>query len=151
MFRRPALAVLTVLVPTLVVPARADVRSDLADAAATYESCMAEAVQTIVMTGCSDAALTVADTALNVAYKSAVTRLSAKTGDPYEDDANAETLARLKAAQRAWIPFRDANCLLQAAQMLGGTGENQLYTDCLYVETAARAAAIEEQFNPSDM
>ncbi|WP_075217882.1 lysozyme inhibitor LprI family protein [Mongoliimonas terrestris] len=151
MSRRAALAVLVLLAPAALLPAHADVRSDLADAAATYESCMAEAVQTVVMTGCSDAALTVADNALNVAYKAAVAGLSTRTGDPYEDDANAETLARLKAAQRAWIPFRDANCLLQAAQMLGGTGENQLYTDCLYVETAARAAAIEEQFNPSDM
>lgn len=151
MIRRTAVALLVLLAPAGLLSAHADVRSDLAEAAATYESCMAEAVQTMVMTACSDAALTVADTALNVAYKSAVARLSQTSGDAWEDDANAEKLTRLKAAQRAWIPFRDADCLLRAAEMLGGTGENQLYTDCLYQETAARAAAIEEQFNPSDL
>jgi uncharacterized protein YecT (DUF1311 family) len=37
----------------------------------------------------------------------------------------------LRAAQRAWIRFRDAECAFQASEMAGGSGERSLESLCV--------------------
>lgn len=37
----------------------------------------------------------------------------------------------LRAAQRAWIRFRDAECTFQASEMAGGSGERSLESLCV--------------------
>jgi uncharacterized protein YecT (DUF1311 family) len=37
----------------------------------------------------------------------------------------------LRAAQRAWIRFRDAECTFQASEMSGGSGERSLESLCV--------------------
>ena len=65
-----------------------------------YNACLdnPEGASTAGMIACIEAELKVQDAGLNAAYKSAMAKLTAdqKTG--------------LQAAQRAWVPFRDADC-----------------------------------------
>ncbi len=88
---------------------------------------------------CTDKALKNADALLNVVYHKFSRTLSS------EDDP--ETLNRLKTAQRAWIPFRDAQCQLAAAEMLGGTGESLVALGCHYKMTVDRIKQLEAQFD----
>ena len=67
-----------------------------------------------------------ADEKLNDIYKSLLTSL------------DREHQLKLKAAQRAWITFRDAECDLQASEALHGSMEKQLRYTCLQEVTTAR-------------
>src|SRR5213592_970064 len=67
-----------------------------------------------------------ADAKLNDVYKSLLTSL------------DREHQLKLKAAQRAWITFRDAECDLQASEALHGSMEKQLRYTCLQEVTTAR-------------
>ncbi len=49
----------------------------------------------------------------------------------------------LRAAQRAWITFRDAACDVEAAQMRGGSGEPMLWFGCLGRLTDRRVDDLE--------
>jgi uncharacterized protein YecT (DUF1311 family) len=53
-----------------------------------------------------------------------------------------EILSRLVASERAWIPFRDAECNFKAADMLGGTAESAVYSSCLTEMTKQRVFSI---------
>jgi uncharacterized protein YecT (DUF1311 family) len=48
----------------------------------------------------------------------------------------------LKDAQRKWIAFRDANCRLVGAEMLGGSGQPLIETGCLARMTKERVAEL---------
>lgn len=63
------------------------------------------------------------------------------TPDEAKDDV--EIAKRLVAAERAWIDFRDKECNLQSTSMLNGTGESNVYGECLYTMTKARVKALE--------
>ena len=60
-----------------------------------------------------------ADEKLNAVYKPLLTSL------------DREHQVKLKAAQRAWITFRDAECDLHASEALHGSMEKQLRFTCL--------------------
>lgn len=131
----------TALSLTLLLPAtaHADVKSDLAAIEETFKSCTEADDTNTGMKQCAASARDEADALLNTTYKDFVSSL--------QESGDTETLSRLKAAQRAWITFRDAQCSLEAAQMLGGSGEGLLEISCLYEQTAARVKALDEQFN----
>jgi uncharacterized protein YecT (DUF1311 family) len=64
-----------------------------------------------------------------------------KLNDAYEPlltSLDREHQLRLKAAQRAWIAFRDAECDLRASEALHGSMEKQLRYACLQDVTTAR-------------
>jgi uncharacterized protein YecT (DUF1311 family) len=65
-----------------------------------------------------------------------------------DDIGSSERKKRLIAAQRAWVAFRDAECSLQATEMLGGTGEGLIVGQCLYEMTANRVMQIEDLMKP---
>jgi uncharacterized protein YecT (DUF1311 family) len=76
-----------------------------------------------------------ADAKLNAAYKPLLAAL------------DQEHQVKLRAAQRAWIAFRDAECELEASQALHGSMEGQLFAQCREAVTQARItelAAIRE-------
>jgi len=70
-----------------------------------------------------------ADKLLNDTYKKVV---AAQEGDT----------AKLKAAQRAWIAFRDAECTFEVAENEGGTIYPMVYTMCLTKLTKTRTAEL---------
>jgi len=69
---------------------------------------------------CADAAYKKTDAKLNAVYRQIVARLA---GD-------ADTKARLVAAQKAWIAFRDAECKFRAGNAEGGSIYPMLVIQC---------------------
>jgi uncharacterized protein YecT (DUF1311 family) len=90
---------------------------------------------------CNEQARTSADLILNRIYGDWVEQLK----HPAKDDVtgSAEILKRLIAAERAWITYRDTSCNLESISMLGGTGETNVYGECLYVKTKQRALDLQ--------
>jgi uncharacterized protein YecT (DUF1311 family) len=70
-----------------------------------------------------------ADDAMNQVYRGL---LAAQQGDT----------ARLRAAQRAWIDFRDSECRYQTASSEGGSIHPMEYTGCLTTLTKARTKEL---------
>jgi uncharacterized protein YecT (DUF1311 family) len=78
-----------------------------------------------------------ADKLLNVVYQQLV------KSNERDADRGKERNLRLRNAQRAWIPARDADCRLEGATMLNGSGENVLVHGCHYRKTAERVRYLE--------
>lgn len=131
-----ALLALAILAPSLAQASSVD------DIRRTWDACLEkeENQSTAGMNMCADQAYTLADKELNLVYQGAVKANSGRDGD------SVETLKRLKAAQRAWITFRDANCNLQGIQMLGGSGEGPVVGGCLVSTTLDRVKELTELF-----
>ena len=79
---------------------------------------------------CAGEAFDKADDALNALYKEIRTRLA----------ADAEKTKLFVAAERAWVPFRDAACNFAASGVSGGTIYPTIYAECLERLTKARIA-----------
>jgi uncharacterized protein YecT (DUF1311 family) len=79
---------------------------------------------------CMAAAYKAADAELNSLYVS----LQGKPG--------AVTSEKLRAAQRAWIKYRDANCDAEAELYEGGSIRPAMYSGCLERVTRARIAEL---------
>jgi uncharacterized protein YecT (DUF1311 family) len=116
----------------------------LKDIDATYQNCIASASATVASKQCGSDAYEAADAVLNKTYNAIATRYAGTDPD------NVEILSRLKTAQRAWLPFRDAQCELEAADSLGGTNEGVILNSCLYQQTATRVKALHEQFESDE-
>lgn len=98
---------------------------------------------TLGMTYCLNAEATVWDGFLNAEY--GATRDWAKAADADEAVHFPEFAARaekLRAAQRAWIAFRDAECALAYAEWGSGSMRNIAHADCVMQMTAERAIAL---------
>lgn len=100
-----------------------------------------EAETTVAMVDCLQQALTISDDGLNVSYAQAIEML--RTGG-YEDPAGM--IDGLKAAQRAWIAYRDLACASEAAMYEGGTMEGVAKLGCLVRLTDERVFGL-QQFN----
>lgn len=103
-----------------------------------YQDCLQKVEANLDMRGCSLQAYTSADEELNLEYKKLQKRI-------FEGDS-AEVKSRLVEAQRAWIQFRDKECSLRGADMLGGSGENTIIAGCLADKTIQRAKDLREMF-----
>jgi len=86
------------------------------------------------MNRCADQAYRAADAKLNAAYGKL---MAAQSDDGFK--------AKLKAAQRAWISFRDAECTFETADNEGGSIHPMVYAGCLTRLTKERTKALEAQ------
>lgn len=77
-------------------------------------------------------------------YKAADARLNTVYRDFTSKLSPAET-AQLKAAQLAWIKFRDANCEFVADAYKGGTIRPMMAAMCLAEVTTARTSELKAQ------
>ncbi|MGI9395020.1 MAG: lysozyme inhibitor LprI family protein [Boseongicola sp.] len=98
---------------------------------------------TLGMSSCLAAEGLVWDQFLNAEYK--VTMDWSKAAD--EDEAEsfpdyANRAKNLRAAQRAWIAFRDAECALEYAQWGSGSMRTIAAADCLMQMTAERSIEL---------
>ncbi len=59
----------------------------------------------------------------------------------YRDDGKG--FEKLRKAQRAWIAFRDANCVYEGHEFVGGAGANQSQAACLARMTIDRNDDLE--------
>ena len=91
-----------------------------------------EGMSTMGMDQCEDRELAVWDERLNKAYRDALSG-----ADPKYRDA-------LRAAQRAWIAYRDARCAMPALENEGGSIVGPLTELCMMEETAHQALWLSE-------
>ena len=101
--------------------------------AQTKKDPCANAQTQVEMNECQGREYKKADAALNVVYK----QLMAKIDDEGERTS-------LKAAQQAWIKFRDADCEFESYQNKGGTIYPLVYSGCLTVHTQERRKQLRE-------
>ncbi|MGH8844147.1 MAG: lysozyme inhibitor LprI family protein [Advenella sp.] len=76
--------------------------------------------------------------AANTDYKKADTHLNKVYREVF-DKLEASQKADLKAAQNAWIQFRDLDCKFQSSGAQGGSIQAMLIAGCLTDKTQARA------------
>lgn len=99
---------------------------------------------TVGMLACLDGELGYWDARLNAAN-------AERIAVAHEQDAEMRNLGSaapsirdsLRAMQRAWNPFRDASCLYEQAQWMGGTGGGPATLACHMHETARQALKLE--------
>ena len=84
----------------------------------------------------------VADADLNDAYKSAMALMKTIDADLPKAERGAED--SLRAAQRAWVTFRDAACTAEGYPMHGGSAEPMVVNGCLAQLTRQRAKSLWE-------
>lgn len=94
------------------------------------------------MNSCAADSAAVADKALNAQYKK--TKAAATAFDKQMDGSGASAVEMLTAAQKAWIPFRDATCNIQRAISGGGSIEPTLVAGCLETETRKRTKELKQ-------
>ena len=99
--------------------------------------CLAAQIQW-ALTSCADSAYHRADADLNRTYRRVLTRLS-----------HADR-AKLRAAQRAWVRFRDAQCTFEAAAYDGGSMQPMVESLCLESITRARERQVATPRSPND-
>ena len=92
------------------------------------------------MTQCAGLAAEKADKDLNAQYKKTRASQVAFDADSTDDMKGAEKA--LVAAQRAWIAFRDAQCISEGFQAHGGTMEPMLVEACTERLTLARTKEL---------
>lgn len=102
------------------------------------------ASSTVEFARCVSAALDRADGELNAAYQQALQRIR-RSDDPFADKTQWE--AGLRAAQRAWIAWRDADCKgLLPFEWGGGTGTNAAVMECQFSRTVERTTELRERY-----
>lgn len=105
--------------------------------AATEDECDSNDTSNLMMKICVAADYQKADEKLNTIYKQMASSLKKENSE-----MSKEILSRLVKAQKAWVGFRDAECDLQATEMLGGTGEGLVALACLKDLTEKRVEEL---------
>ena len=99
---------------------------------------------TLGMTDCLRAELAYWDARLNAAYAEHMTMAQAQDTELRKmGSTSARIEESLRAMQRAWITFRDASCLYEQAQWVGGTGSGPATVACHMHETARQTLKLE--------
>lgn len=94
------------------------------------------AMTQIDMTQCASQDYEAADAELNLAYQAAIAVMASIDAGLSADQQGAENA--LREAQRAWITFRDQNCLAEGYTWYGGTGQGMVELNCLARLTRVR-------------
>jgi uncharacterized protein YecT (DUF1311 family) len=86
---------------------------------------------------CAGEKFKAADAELNRVYKRLVSKLA-------DDEGQRE---KLKAAETAWLKYRDDNCEYEASFFDGGSMRPLILSSCFERMTKARTAELKEQFD----
>jgi uncharacterized protein YecT (DUF1311 family) len=105
----------------------------------------ANATSTVEMNYCGEQDYNAADAELNAAYKQALAKI-AKSDNPKPYDPRSWETA-LRASQRAWVAFRDAECKgVVPMEWSGGTGATGGVLACMTELTRQRTAMLNERY-----
>ena len=107
----------------LISPSIAEAQQGVADCAGSQQA----------MNQCAGAILQMVDQEMNHRYQAAMT-----------NRLDEEARIKLRAAQRAWLPYRDAHCAAEAGAARGGSMALLLQLSCLEHMTSARALALSQ-------
>jgi uncharacterized protein YecT (DUF1311 family) len=100
---------------------------------------------TVEMAGCAEAELRDADERLNTRWQSALftaQRHDREFGAENRRSGARPTIETLRAAQRAWIVYRDAHCATDASYSNAGTARSLALLSCLRTTTIARTQEL---------
>ncbi len=89
---------------------------------------------------CAQKNATAADGKLNDAYKDAIDEMKQVDASLPADQRGAEQA--LRAAQRAWITYRDQTCAAEAFEYQGGSMQPMILSDCLARVSEDRAEEL---------
>jgi uncharacterized protein YecT (DUF1311 family) len=129
--RAIAVAVIATLLISPALPARAADKAEIEKRySAIYTDCMEKAGSTAEYVDCIGAELTWQDKYLNRRYQDLMAELTA----PQKD--------KLRAAQRAWIAYRDSWCAAQADQDWGSLS-TVVANQCVVDQTISRTIDLE--------
>jgi uncharacterized protein YecT (DUF1311 family) len=99
------------------------------------------AMSTPELNACAGRALDTADAALNDAYKKALAFIKGTSNEKPHDPASWERA--LRASQKAWLAYRDADCGgLVPMSWGGGTGTTSAVLYCKTVKTETRTTEL---------
>lgn len=101
---------------------------------AQNEDC-ANASTQMELNSCADRSFRAADAELNRTYRA------------LEQRVTTPGAAKLKAAQRAWIAYRDAQCTFESAGTEGGSIHPMIVSGCLETLTRAQTERLAGQLN----
>jgi uncharacterized protein YecT (DUF1311 family) len=106
-----------------------------------------DAISTVELNFCSEKELDKADAALNAAYKKAIARIPELAAEkPYDAKSWEDAL---RASQRAWVAFRDAECKDHGTMFwTGGTGATGDALNCMMEMTKNRTVQLKELYEP---
>ena len=87
-----------------------------------------------------------ADAAMNAQYRSTMASMK-EADDQKAFDAGSGPSYRnaLLAAQRAWLAYRDAECVLEGYEFRGGSAAPMAHAQCRAALTEARTRALKEE------
>ncbi len=103
------------------------------------------ALATPDLNACAEIELEQADALMNAIYKKLLAKIAASTGDKPYDAKSWE--AALRASQRAWVAFRDADCKgLVPLAWGGGTGATGEMLGCMTEKTIRRTDELTAYF-----
>lgn len=91
------------------------------------------------MTACAQADFARADAALNAQWK--VTMAAMKRRDREDQLGYADALL---AAQRAWLAYRDAQCVIEGYEMRDGSAQPMLVAGCKATLTRQRTKQLKD-------
>lgn len=97
--------------------------------ATCYKACETTTTSNIEYKACLARAADKADAALNDTYKALLPAI--RNAGKEMGQAPDPQLGNLKAAQKQWIAFRDANCAFEDSLAFGGTATGGNYSSCL--------------------
>ncbi|MEZ5900844.1 MAG: lysozyme inhibitor LprI family protein [Hyphomicrobiaceae bacterium] len=106
------------------------------------------AMSTAEINVCADKEFDAADKELNAAYRSALAAIPGMASEKPYDAKSWE--AALRASQRAWVAFRDAECVDHLAFFWqGGSGASADIIGCKTELTKARTQELKERYETS--
>ncbi|AMY69424.1 lysozyme inhibitor LprI family protein [Frigidibacter mobilis] len=112
-----------------------------ASAQTTPDVDCANAMTQMEMTFCAEQDWIAADAALNAAWAPAMARMRALDAHQPADLKGAADA--LRAAQRAWVSYRDLACTAEGYQMRGGSAEPMVIYGCRARLTEARTEELQ--------
>ena len=137
MFKKVLLLSVLTLTSSLAIHS---VRADSAPSTDPQEDlCLQSATSNVEIANCAAESRTRAE----VSIQGSIAILKASFQKDSAADSAEET-KRLDASQAAWEKFRDAECVLEGVEMLGGSGENVTEAQCEADLSRARAAQLQQ-------
>ena len=105
----------------------------------------AKASSTVEMNFCADKDFQAADKSLNEAYAAALASIKTRDLEKPYDAKSFETAMR--ASQRAWLAYRDADCKdLVPQEWSGGSGTTSAVLGCMTEKTMQRTKDLKERY-----
>jgi len=105
----------------------------------------AKASSTVEMNFCADKDFQAADKSLNEAYAAALASIKTRDLEKPYDAKSFE--AAMRASQRAWLAYRDADCKdLVPQEWSGGSGTTSAVLGCMTEKTMQRTKDLKERY-----